>query len=353
MDRTILVTVGLSLLNHTRRESDEKNVTDMDLANRLRWTDPVDACAETNSLSRLLQKDDALVFLHSDTEEGRRLGEVLQRHYSNKGYTSRSEQVHGLEYAESRFKLRGLRCLVATLVDLIETERKKGREVAINATGGFKAEIAYATLVGLLFRVPVYYIHEEFNNIIEFPAVPIGWDLSLVAECDHFLGWLRENLPTTEEADSRMRGLPDAVHMLLTEEEVDGVSYTTLSPAGEAFYWAYRHREAESAGVPILLSGAARRQYKDAAPDTRAKWDAELRKLRIPEMRAHQTERKHGSDVTAFPKGHKDVRIFYYEHVDDIRVCLLTRHSDGTYEDAMDKGVHSRDFDEFQLWDGG
>lgn len=52
--------------------------------------------------------------------------------------------------------MRGLRSLVATLIDQIRQEKKQVREVLINATGGFNAEIAYATLVGLLFDVPVY-----------------------------------------------------------------------------------------------------------------------------------------------------------------------------------------------------
>jgi len=72
--------------------------------------------------------------------------------------------------------MRGLRSLVATLISLIRKERAGGREVLVNATGGFKAEIAYATLVGLLFDVPVYYIHEAFQDIIEMPPTPIGWD---------------------------------------------------------------------------------------------------------------------------------------------------------------------------------
>src|SRR5207302_378624 len=116
--------------------------------------------------------------------------EALCRHYQD--HHAILCEVPDLNYTESRFKLRGLRSLVATLIDLIRRQRKEGREVHINATGGFKAEIAYATLVGLLFDVRVYYIHEAFHDIIEMPPTPISWDYSLLADHEDFFQWIFE-----------------------------------------------------------------------------------------------------------------------------------------------------------------
>jgi putative CRISPR-associated protein (TIGR02619 family) len=199
--RTILTTVGTSLLGNAGRALGASELSESDLANYLTREDPVRASAETNSLSRLLQDGDRVALLHSHTNEGQRSAEALRRHYGKQGYPAELLEVSDLSYAESRFKLRGLRALVAVLAQRIERERRQGREVLINATGGFKAEIAYATLVGLLFDVPVYYIHEQFNELIEMPAVPIGWDYSVLAAWEEFFDWIDSEPRPTDEVD--------------------------------------------------------------------------------------------------------------------------------------------------------
>jgi putative CRISPR-associated protein (TIGR02619 family) len=133
--RTILTTVGTSLLSNAAKQLNKKQeeLTDEELANYLRMTDPVQATAETNSLSRLLWEGDHIVFLHSDTLEGERCARLLSRHYGRNGYKAEMKRVPDLNYQESRFKMRGLRSLVAALIEQIEEEREKGREVIINA----------------------------------------------------------------------------------------------------------------------------------------------------------------------------------------------------------------------------
>lgn len=262
--RTIITTVGTSLLTNAQRDLGlprEKPPGPTELAQYLRRTPPEKASAETNSLSRLLQEGDHIIFLRSQTEEGQRCAEALARHYENQGHPSRVVEVPDLTYTESRFKMRGLRSLVATLIEHIREEQGKGRRVLINATGGFKAEIAYATLVGLLFDVPVYYIHEAFRDIIEMPPTPIDWDYSLLADYEEFFEWISGDLRETREVDERLRGLPEEVRLLLVEEE----SYTLLSPAGEAFYEAYRGHKEAAARTPVWLSDAAWQTYHSAA----------------------------------------------------------------------------------------
>ena len=50
------------------------------------------------------------------------------------------------------------------------------RRCVWECAGRLDARSPDATLVGLLFDVPVYYIHEAFRDIIEMPPTPIGWD---------------------------------------------------------------------------------------------------------------------------------------------------------------------------------
>jgi hypothetical protein len=219
--------------------------------------------------------------------------------------------------------------------------------VLINATGGFKAEIAYATLVGLLFDVPVYYIHEAFRDIIEMPPTPISWDYSLLATYEEFFEWIDTDLRPTEEVDVRLRGLPNNVRLLLAEEE----DFTLLSPAGEAFYEAYRDRLAQAEPVDIFLSAQAWDTYRAATPDVQQLFDRALEKLRLRELRIGGSDRVRNCDCLVFPKGHRDERAFFFEGEDGkVRVCELARHSDQSYERLIARGVQRDNYQEFQPW---
>lgn len=349
--RTILVTVGTSLLSNARQDLGLKTeeLDEQRLSCYLRSTSLEKASAETNSLSRILQEGDRIVFLHSQTEEGKKCAEVLRRHYEKQRYQVDLQEVSDLAYTESRFKMRGLRSLVAALIEHIKKERCQGRGVLINATGGFKAEVAYATLVGLLFDVPIYYIHEVFREIIEMPPMPLSWDYSLLANYEEFFEWIAADLRPTGEVDQKLRGLPEEVRLLLTEEE----DYTLLSPAGEAFYEAYRDRLQSAEAVPILLSPSAWRTYEDAEPSIQQSYSRVLSQLRLREIRVSNSRRVGESDCLVFPEGHRDERVFYYEGDDgSIRVCELGRHSDKSYEGLIKRGVLRSNYPEekFRKW---
>jgi putative CRISPR-associated protein (TIGR02619 family) len=345
--RTIIVTVGTSLLSNANRDLDARNPDEQQLANYLRHTNPQRAAAETNSLSRLIMEGDSLIFLHSETDEGRQCAEALSKHYNAQGYRARLHKVPDLTYAESRFKMRGLRSLVATLIDLVRRERQQGCQPIMNATGGFKAEIVYATLVGLLFDVPVYYIHEAFRDIIEMPPAPIGWDYSLLSDHEDFFEWIETELRATADVEARLRNLPADLRLLLAEED----GFTLLSPAGEAFYGAYRERLIQAECVPVLLSAQALNTYRACAPDVRRSFDRALHKLKLEELRISGADRVRNCDCLVFPKGHRDERLFFFVGEDArVRVCELARHSDKSYERLMDRGVQRETYKDFQVW---
>ncbi len=344
--RTILITVGTSLLTNAQRALKKEHPGIQEIANYLRHTSPEIASAETNSLSRILQEGDRLLFLHSQTKKGKFCAEALQRYYEGLGYSVAVREIPDLTYEENRFKMRGLRSLVATLIEHILEERRAQREVLINATGGFKAEIAFATVVGLLFDVPIHYIHEAFRDIIQIPPTPIGWDYSLIAGYEDFFDWLHADLRLTTEVDNRLKSVPRAeeLYLLLVEED----EYTLLSPTGEAFYEAYKMRLEEASSIPVWLSDTAWRTYTQAPPDIKRLFDRALRKLRLKELRISGSDRVKNCDCLVFPKGHRDERIFYFEDDQgELYVCELTRHSDMSYERAIDRGVNR---DNYHNW---
>jgi len=345
--RTILATVGTSLLTNAEHNLKVKQLTDQQLASYLRHTDAAKASAETSSLSRLLQEHDRVVFLCSQTDQGEQCAGALARHYENAGYETHVIEVPDLAYKESRFRERGLRSLVATLIDQIRREKAQQRPVLINATGGFKAEIAYAALVGLLFDVPVYYIHEAFRDIIEMPPTPISWDYSLLADYEEFFEWINADLRPTAEVDVRLRGLPNDIRLLLTEEE----GFTLLSPAGEAFYEAYRDRLAQAEPVDIFLSAQVWDAYHAAASEVQQLFDRALKKLRLRELRIGGSDRMRNCDCLVLPKGHRDERVFFFEEEDGkVCVCELARHSDQSYERLITRGVRRDNYQDFRPW---
>lgn len=342
--RTILVTVGTSVLTNAERALGKKpdELSDAEIANHLRISEPEKASAETNSLSKLnLQKGDKIIFLHSDTPEGERCARLLRNHYECQ-YEAEVQRIPDLNYKERRFKMRGLRSLVATIIRLIQKEREQGRDVIINATGGFKAEIAYAVLIGLLFDLPVVYIHEQFRDIIEMPPVPIAWDYSLLVDHDDFFEWIKQDLRTTKEVDKQLRGRPDELRMLLTEED----GYTLLSPTGEAFYQAFKQRVEKVKDVQVLLSDNAWRSYEQMNEQEQEQVASYLHKLKLPEWRRSNSEQPANADCLVAPRGHINLRLLYYEAEDGLRVCEILRHDE--YVRTLQKGFSRGNYTNFR-----
>jgi hypothetical protein len=128
-------------------------------------------------------------------------------------------------------------------------------------------------------------------------------------------------LRPTPEVDQRLRGLPDEIRLLLTEEE----GCTLLSPAGEAFYEAYHDRLAQAATVPLLLSVQAWEAYRAAPPSTQRLFARTLNKLQMRELRLSGSDQVHNCDCRVFPKGHRTERLFYFETEDGQCARVRTR----------------------------
>jgi hypothetical protein len=108
--------------------------------------------------------------------------------------------------------------------------------VGIAATGGFKAEIAIANLVGALLGAPVYYIYEQFNQLIKLEPIPI-----ILAPA-----WLREGAGkallhklasegdclSRQEVESLLKA-DGRLEMLLESVEEDGTEIVCANVLGE------------------------------------------------------------------------------------------------------------------------
>ena len=212
--------------------------------------------AEINSIEAMIRKRflsenrNRLILLVSDTKDGQAIGNVLTSYFSHKkckiGFSAcEFLTVHGLQDEKPLiFQREGLTNLVRLLGEQL---RKWGTEsIAINATGGYKAQIALAVAFGQATKCPVFYKHERFDQIIRFPRVPFTIDLSLVG--NHLKLWADMAEPgalfSTEEME---RLLPDdpyikeAIYPMLDviEEEEDG-NYFALSALGMVYWEAFQ-----------------------------------------------------------------------------------------------------------------
>lgn len=181
MQRTILTIVGTSLLTNGERPWTWRHKQPLpDVGTMDKWlgqADPIKASAETHTWYRLglFDANDKIevVLIHSQTPDGQFCAERLVTAASARGMKARPRQVDGLDYSDGQKFNRGLR----QLARVIGEEIKKGRAaggVELAATGGFKAEIAIANLVGAVSDTPVHYIYQEFSSIVTIDPIPVA-----------------------------------------------------------------------------------------------------------------------------------------------------------------------------------
>ncbi|MDL1955900.1 MAG: putative CRISPR-associated protein [Candidatus Desulfofervidus auxilii] len=87
-----------------------------------------------------------------------------------------------LETAADEF-IKGLTDILDRFIYLASKKKKEGYKVVFNPTGGFKAHVITSALAGFLTGCEVYYMHEEFKDIIKFPPLfylPRGNELKVL-----------------------------------------------------------------------------------------------------------------------------------------------------------------------------
>jgi putative CRISPR-associated protein (TIGR02619 family) len=200
--------------------------------------------AEINSVASLLAKDYAvrdcgLYFFHSATEDGRSIAAILTAYFRARGHTPvEAIEVPDLQDADAkRFRTHGLRNLARAICKVIRDH--SAAACAINATGGYKAQIAIAVLLGQALGVPVYYKHERFSEIIAFPPLPVALDFEVWMRASGLLFDLeREPRPADDYADD----WDERYESLVERVTIDGRDYLELSPTGQIFHETFRYR---------------------------------------------------------------------------------------------------------------
>ncbi|MEH1794043.1 putative CRISPR-associated protein [Nostoc sp.] len=251
MKNTLICTVGTSLFNNLKYSEDSikqlfesKNWNQLALS-LLEHKNSDRICgAEINSITSICDKNllavrIRLIFLVSDTDDGKTTGNLLKLYYDNQ----KSNPLH-FESVEVRilkglrdddvkaFKQQGLKNLVREISN--EVRKFSPEAIAINATGGYKAQISFAGMIGQALEIPVYYLFEKFSEVIELPPQPIALDLAFWL--NNYL--LFENLESEQiiEKSEIEENLESNYLDSLIDEEADGEkTLVSLSAMGVLF----------------------------------------------------------------------------------------------------------------------
>jgi hypothetical protein len=179
------------------------------------------------------------------------VGEILKHYYQSGRTPLRFKEVElktlkGLtDQDPKRFQKDGLRNLVRTIA--AEARHRSAEHLIINATEGYKAQISFAGMIGQALGIPVCYMFENFDTVIELPPQPISLDLSF---------WLNNAFLFYELADYQVTLNPSDQEplfaTLVDTIEIDGVTLLGLSSMGQLFHetFCYRFLLQQEALVP-------------------------------------------------------------------------------------------------------
>lgn len=257
---TIITTTGISLYLNTRKENQMKPPTEDEMRQYLRMR-PADAAAEANSLLQIAQPGDALVFLCTETSESQRCANLLKEFFLKRGH--KQVRIEPLQFQddERHIETHGLRNLVNALITEIEVAQRKNQEVVINATSGLKLESGYSTMIGMLYQVPVKYIHEKFKRVVTLNPIALDWDTNLFFNYTWFFKWVDQEPRTQQDVEKRLKGIlePDKEQILTMLTRPDENNYVYLSPMGDVLFRKFKRETEEAASVdwpsPVEING--------------------------------------------------------------------------------------------------
>ena len=187
--------------------------------------------AEINSLEKMFAKypggDNEIVLMGSNNEDGKKAMNIVKYYFEMKNIKIETREIESLDHTLGieLFK-KGLTKLVRDVGEIYKKCRAENIEVAINATGGYKAQTSFVGLVGQMLKVDVYYMFEEFSDVMKLPAIPIDFDLKLIRKHQSLLYEIRKDPEANTIAEIKKEREDEAIIGLF--EELD--NHYWLSP---------------------------------------------------------------------------------------------------------------------------
>ncbi len=209
-----IITVGTSIITNAQKQkiagltgeektADEKfwegKIDDPDFIRKLVEfvkEDPKSYSAEMNTFLRVAERkkaeDISVYFVSTRTKIGELCKVILEEFLKEKGYNLFTGfEVSGYfwesayfdeKFAKDSFK-KDISQLVDRLIYLANKKKKEGFRVYFNPTGGLKAHVIACALAGFLTNSEIYYMNEEFKDIVFLPFLlylPKGKELEVL-----------------------------------------------------------------------------------------------------------------------------------------------------------------------------
>lgn len=173
----------------------------------------------------------------------------------------------------------------------------------LNITGGYKAVIPYLTIMGQVFGMPIYYIFEDTNSLIEIPQVPLDIKWKILDDyCEEFHRLEKENIGNRKNYN---RDFLTAAEAFIERDD----DYISLSPLGSIFWHKYKNE--------YFIYYCPDDVYREI--NNQPNIQRIIReKFSKPSLRKEKTEIKGPHFV--FDDGDNPNRIFYHEHDEKIYI---------------------------------
>ncbi len=189
-----IINVGTNILTNYQREkkiydfpspSDnafwEKKLNDSNFLNEIYSfikLDPHKNSAELNSFLRLYEKnkdkEHYIYLIGTNTPSNHICVNLIKRFFEDTGHrltTPKEVEVYFHESEKQKEFIEDISKLIDQLISVARKKKAEGYEVVFNPTGGMKAHVIACALAGFLTDSKVYYIYEDFKDIVELPPV--------------------------------------------------------------------------------------------------------------------------------------------------------------------------------------
>ncbi|MDZ4709992.1 MAG: hypothetical protein SH818_16450 [Saprospiraceae bacterium] len=159
-------------------------------------------CAELDSLKKMDSDMEAEIYLLcTETVLSFMCGRVLKKYL---GERAKVQYIEGLQVKDAKkFENEGF----FNLVKEVKSIKNNYADVRLNISGGYKALIPPLTLLAQLEQIPLYYLYEDSEELIETGNLPINFDWEVIEQFSTLLHNSNKRTNGTEEELSNMRKL--------------------------------------------------------------------------------------------------------------------------------------------------
>lgn len=180
-----------------------------------------------------------ILLISSDTLNGRICSETLERYFSEHlSINARILKINDLQVEDSARFEKGIKNLVDGIYNIINQTHQSN--IVLNPTGGFKSLIPYITLIGMIKKIPVYYVFEQTQTLLTLLPYPI--ELSIQIEPDQrkiLVDLLYPNgMIPLPELRNKLRN-HEVFSSILIGEEIDHQQYISLNGIGKVIMENY------------------------------------------------------------------------------------------------------------------